>query len=183
MNAKALKAGQDQWELDCFRKFAWEKGCRSYLEIGTRYGGCFYAMVTAMPKDGVYVAVDQPGAAFGQAGSDLSLIRILNRLRSEGWEDVHAVFGNSHDAETIKLVKRFAPFDLIFIDADHELEAVTADWKNYRDMGRLVAFHDIAAKVTNVQVPLLWREIRKSYKFVEFVNPHNPQMGIGVIFL
>jgi len=57
------------------------------------------------------------------------------------------IIGDSHSKETLaKVYERRSSFDMVFIDGDHSLESVTADYMLYapfcRD-GGVIVFHDI----------------------------------------
>ncbi len=77
--------------------------------------------------------------------------------------------------------------DFIFIDGDHTVEGVTADYNDYREFvrpGGVIAFHDIVESqplVTN-QVYHLWKKLKREAVTEEFVNdPKQCGFGIGII--
>ncbi len=77
--------------------------------------------------------------------------------------------------------------DFIFIDGDHTVEGVTADYNDYREFvrpGGIIAFHDIVESqpiVTN-QVYHLWKKLKQEAVTEEFVNdPKQCGYGIGII--
>lgn len=169
--------------------------CQSYLEIGSRDGDTFYDIVTkCMPKDAVCVAIDLPGGKWGNESSESKLRNCIETLRSKGWQNVYAIFGDSTDSDTIKQVKQLSPiYDAMLIDGDHEYDGVNNDWLNYSPIAnKLVAFHDIAGEGIfqrktghEVQVPRLWNEIKHDYSHKEYISEIEPDrpMGIGVILL
>jgi predicted O-methyltransferase YrrM len=162
---------------------------RSYLEIGTRYGGSFEAVMSALPLSSTGVAVDFPGGGFGDSESAPILFATLARLRARG-QDVDCILGPSAAPEVVARAAQAAPFDAIFIDADHSYEAVKRDFQLYAPMAaKAVILHDIAAPPGHtstrglpVEVPVFWEEIRPRYRHLEIVAPGSV-MGLGILFL
>lgn len=93
--------------------------------------------------------------------------------------NVAQFIGDSRDPESIAWARLHGPFDLIFIDANHDYDAVKADWENYRDLGRIVAFHDIAHEEHGVKD--LWREITADSRYVTRQCVLYNLMGIGLV--
>jgi predicted O-methyltransferase YrrM len=183
-----IRTSQDQFELERFVSFAAASGVERYLEIGARHGGSFDAMVRRLPNGGTYIAVDLPGGLWGKKDSKETLIEVVAGLRRDGYHRAQAVFGHSHGHAVINTVAVFAPFDLIFIDADHSYGAVRRDWEIYGPMGRAVAFHDINGDGVHdkhtgaaIGVPVLWRELGNRFQHVEIRNPGD-KFGIGILW-
>lgn len=95
--------------------------------------------------------------------------------------------GNSHEPSFKQRVAQALngrKADFMFIDGDHTVDGVTADFNDYKEFvrpGGLVAFHDIVEKqplATN-QVYHLWKTIKDKYPSQEFVNDKN-QCGFGI---
>jgi hypothetical protein len=177
--------------LELFRR---EK-VRRYLEIGSRYGGSFNAVMRALPPGSFGVAVDLPGVAWGRSSSEITLRRVISHLQTDGYR-VEVLIGSSQDPAIVEAVAKHAPFDAVFIDGDHSYKGVRADWLNYGPLARIAAFHDIkgdGATATErtpipIEVPILWREIRASGNVAihEFVaHDRLPRSlgpcGIGVV--
>jgi cephalosporin hydroxylase len=103
---------------------------------------------------------------------------------------VKLLTGNSHAAEFKQRVAaelRGQKVDFLFIDGDHTVDGVKADYEDYREFvrpGGLIAFHDIVEKQpfeTN-QVHQFWQQIRKDAGTEEFISdPDQCGFGIGVI--
>lgn len=80
-----------------------------------------------------------------------------------------------------------APVDFLFIDGDHRLEGVTADYENYRDLvrpGGIIAFHDILEKqpLPENQVYHLWKGLKQELDTAEFVKDYDQTgYGIGIV--
>lgn len=166
------------------------EGVRSYLEIGSMYGGSLWRVAHALPNGSRLVSVD---VMFDTPGAQPSLMACIRELRMQGY-DAEVVIGDSMDADTIEAVRKLGPFDCVFIDGAHTLESVTSDWENYGPMGRLIAFHDIAWNDTwkssvpgrvskPMGVPTLWNELKGKYRHKE-IKLHQPSnyYGIGVLW-
>lgn len=157
----------------------------SYLEIGTRFGGTFNAMVRMMPPGSTAVAVDLPNANWG-LDSEQELRRVTDVLREDGY-NVHLFLGNSQNEEIIGSVRELGPFDVALIDGDHLYDGVKMDWQNYGPMSHTVIFHDVAGesarkKKLQVEVPRLWREIKsEGYDTCEVIG-RNSNMGLGLVY-
>jgi len=98
--------------------------------------------------------------------------------------------GDSHATEFKQRVAREldgAKADFIFIDGDHTVAGVTADYRDYREFvrpGGILAFHDIVESqpLPTNQVYHLWKELRQSEDTEEFVDdPAQCGFGIGII--
>lgn len=162
------------------------RGVRSYLEIGTRHGDTFHAVMTSLPPGSVGLAVDLPGGAWGQSSSAQHLDRAVTDLCSRGYRAAR-IFGDSRSTEVFLKVQKLGPFDAGLIDGDHRYAGVKADWEAYGPLCSITAFHDIAgvglvARKSGlaVEVPRLWSEITAQRETVEFVAAGS-KMGIGVV--
>lgn len=179
---------QRQMEIETLLMLARGHRCRSFLEIGSRWGDSFHYLASGLGTGSVAVSVDMPGGKWGDEKSKPSLLAAVKALRGKArGVNASALFGDSRDPQMIAEVKARGPYDLVFIDGDHRLEGVTADWQNYGPMAsKLVAFHDIdadakpAKKARKYGVPQLWREIKKTHCTIEIVSS-NREMGIGVV--
>ena len=102
------------------------------------------------------------------------------------------VRADSHHENTIHKVTillQGEKVDFLFIDGDHTYEGVSMDFHNYKQMvklGGIIAFHDIVRhqKETRAEVDQLWSELKKVYRYDEFVaSPRQEKYGIGVIYV
>lgn len=166
---------------------------RSYLEVGARHGDTFYDVMKSLPRGSIGVAVDLPGGAWGNVKSMKALNKACEFLRADGYQ-IKRIFADSQQAATrdsvIKAMRKYHLefFDAVLIDADHRYEGVKRDWELYGELGRLIAFHDIAGVgvTTNtderlpVEVPRLWGEIKQGREYVEYIG-EGSLMGIGAI--
>lgn len=181
---------QNVREHDAFIDILKGEGARSYLEIGSMYGGSLWKTAHNMPKGSRVVSVD---FAIDTPEALPHLQRCISDLIANGY-DAHLVHGDSMAKATVDEVRALGPFDAVFIDGAHTLEAVTSDWENYGPMGRVVAFHDIAWNSTwkssvpgrvskPMGVPALWDQVKQGlrYKEFKFQQPSN-YYGIGVLW-
>lgn len=183
------EAAQDPAEIEAFCAILAKEGVRSYLEIGSKFGGSLWRAANALPKGSLIVSVDLPGGTKRWKESQQSLIECHNALRRLGYQ-THALWGDSGDREIICKVQEFAPFDAMLIDADHRLPGVTRDWLNYGPMGRIVAFHDLAWRRapewvgTRIDVPEFWASIKVGFARTEeiILCPTGKNNGIGVLW-
>ena len=152
------------------------------LEIGSYEGGTLYHWLQNAAPGAVLVSVDD-----FRMGID-------NRSLYPEWTpkgvECHAINGDSHNPDTINQFAVYAPFDWVFIDADHSYQAAKADWETclrYVAAGGVVAFHDILGPTSEhpeIEVSRLWADIQAEYPTVEYVaDPTAPWGGIGVVFV
>lgn len=171
-------------EHDKFIEILKQADVRSYLEIGSFVGGSLWRVANALPIGSKIVAVDDP---MPHKNSKDSLIICVNDLKELGY-DAHLIFGDSTRHDIVFEAVKYAPFDAVFIDANHSLPYVRADYKNYGQMAKkLIAFHDIAATrpKKNCEVKILWDEIRGGVLHTEeiLLNSNTMTNGIGVVYL
>lgn len=180
------RASQEEGELRSLIALLRERGVTRYLEIGARHGDTFHEVMRSLPEGSTGVAVDLPGGLWGKSSSRQSLKSAVADLKRRGY-NASVLFGDSQTDATRRLIVGRGPFDAILIDGDHTLAGVTADWRLYGGMAPLVAFHDIVGtgqrenvEGREVEVPILWEQLRQTHQTVEFVSPGS-LMGIGVV--
>lgn len=170
---------QEKSEINSLAVLLVQEDIKSYLEIGCRYGGSLWYVANRLPKGSRVVGIDVP-----IDNAQPQLEACVADLKANGY-DAHLLIGNSRDKGIIAQAANLGPYDAIFIDADHTLAGVTADWNNYRQMACMIAFHDIAwdgpTKRKPIQVSHLWRIIKNNYRHVEFVA-EGSEKGIGVLW-
>lgn len=177
-----MKLLQREEEFAWFIALLQREGIRSYLEIGSKFGASFDRIVRSMPKGSRAVSVDLPGEGHE---SRASLSNVVSALRKDGY-DAKIIWGDSTYPGVVNRVKEMAPFDAVFIDANHTAPYVEKDWQNYGALGRIVAFHDIAAVQAKpgkgaIEVKPIWDCVKQGYRHEECIldSPHN---GIGVLW-
>jgi len=177
-------------EIDGLVGILRDEGVTRFLEVGSRFGGSLWRIATSLARGSTIISCDSGSGMGGkQPGARASLEACIDALRRRGY-DAHLVVGDSQLPQTIEKVRQWAPFDAVFIDADHELKGVIRDWHNYGALARIVAFHDVAwekpegyANSKMVEVPLLWRQLREQYRHQEFIDRSGGgNMGIGVLW-
>lgn len=182
-----FRTAQREDELRDFIALLLAEDVRSYVEIGCRYGDTFYEVMMALPEGSRGVALDYDGGPWGNEGSAPILEEAVGDIR--GRVGI-MVAGDSRKKSTANYVRLMGPYDAIFIDGDHRYESVKADWENYRDMARIIAFHDIDGEGHSykahggripVEVPRFWSEIKGGYRHREIIGAERG-MGIGVIW-
>ncbi len=165
---------QIPWEFDQLLHIVGEPS--AVLEIGVWHGG---TLAHWLRLANLVVAIDD---------------QMLHEADWHEWAAVHGTGllthrGKSSDAASIALADSVAPYDLIFIDADHSYDAARADWENYGRMlraGGMVAFHDILPR-ENHGVHRLWEELKYGRRTIEIraVEPaefaDDPRCGIGIV--
>jgi cephalosporin hydroxylase len=184
------KVSQVESEIAGFIGVLQREGVRSFLEIGSRFGGSLWRIANALPKGARIVSCDSgKGMGGRKPGATDALKACVKHLGVDGY-DAHLIVGDSHRAQTITEVRKLGPFDAAFIDGDHEYRGVLLDWKNYGPLARIVAFHDVGwikpddyQNSKMVEVPRLWAELKQAYRHEEFIDySEGPTYGIGVLW-
>jgi len=142
-----------------------------------------------MPKASRVVSVDLPNSHWGRSESKPSLQACIEHLQRDGF-DAHLILGDSTDRDVVERVRRLAPFDAIFIDANHTEPYVREDFVNYGNLSMIICFHDIGwnkptpAGRPPTQVPEVWQALKLTYHdravFSEIRHDEN-QNGIGIL--
>jgi predicted O-methyltransferase YrrM len=186
-----FKYQQYEDELREFVAFLKNKGIKSFLEIGSKFGGVLWAVSRIMPKGSRIVSVDLPHSQWGRADSKPHLKDCIRRLKEAGY-DAHVFIADSTAPETVEKVQALAPFDAIFIDANHTEPYVRKDFANYGKMTRILCFHDIGwnrpkpPDRLSIDVPKVWAELKQTYRdeasFDEIRrDPTGQDNGIGIL--
>ena len=129
-----VPVGQVPAELDRLRALYKQERPSRVLEIGCWYGGTLREWLTQGNPD-VVVAIDPTHMNTGQY---------------EGWRrkgtELHVGHGESQSAEMLALIRAHGPYDWIFIDGDHSVDAVGNDVTlalGVARAGALILLHDI----------------------------------------
>lgn len=179
---------QNEDELNEFVALLKRERVRSYLEIGSKFGGSLRRVAENLPDGSRIVAVDLPGGTRMWRHSQPALTKLIMELNDAGM-DARVIWGDSGSPNVVDKVRALAPFDAVFIDADHRMPGLARDWENYGPMGRIVAFHDIAWHRApewvgvRIDVPKLWDRLKRQYRHQEIVRcPTGKNNGIGVLW-
>jgi len=183
------EAAQDEREITAFCDLLASEGVRSYLEVGSKYGGSLWRVANALPKGSRIVAVDMPKGTRAWGETEPSLKACIAALNAKGY-DAQVIWGDSTDPKVIEQVRTLGPFDAMLLDGDHRQPGITKDWEAYGPMGRIVAFHDVAWlraadwQGVRIDVPLIWNHLRPQYeRTAEFrYDPSFKNNGIGVLW-
>jgi predicted O-methyltransferase YrrM len=180
-------------EIEEFVQLMKDNNIKSYLEIGSMYGGSLWLVSRIMPKGSRIVSVDLPTP--GKPHAAQSLQECIQHLRRDNF-DAHLFVGDSTNADIVKKVNALGPFDAGLIDGNHTLPYVTKDWENYGAMCRIVAFHDInyrrpkeeiTAQMRQnqgfyaIDVPPFWDGLKTGYRHIE-IKYDRRDNGFGVLW-
>jgi cephalosporin hydroxylase len=158
-----------------------DKGIKSYMEIGCRWGGTFVLSCEYLSKFNKIekaIAIDlieSPVKEYCDSISNYSFKQI-----------------NSQTSEFNNYIKENGYFDIIFIDGDHSYQGVKNDYLAVKDAGRIFVFHDIDSAIVP-GVGQFWRELKtaenSTFDFYEFTEQYDEvltrmggrhYLGIGV---
>lgn len=97
------------------------------------------------------------------------------------------LLGSSTDPAIQQQAREQGPWDVVFIDGDHTLAGVTADWEFAQTLSpRLIAFHDVAKAILHDQcgcvVDPLWAEIKATHSTEEMIVGCG-WGGIGIVHM
>ena len=148
---------QNAYELEKFCDFVKEKNIKTYTEVGIAAGLLLKFMRNEMGLDVFGITYEERDTHIG----------------------LPVVYGKSQDPA---IINSSAPSDLYFIDGDHSYEAVKADYENYKDKCKYMAFHDILGLRSCEGVAALWNQVKLQHEYWEFICPDlGTASGIGVI--
>ena len=172
---KGLNIWQYPNQLAPYLLKAAEVAPRSYLEVGTRFGGTF-AFTTEYLR------------FFG--GLDRAVgIDMLESPFIRGYAAIspHVRFrrGNAHDSAI--LPADCQPFDLVMLDGSHDEDGVRLEFGMYSPGCKAVAIHDICDENFSNSVPDFWNSLKREksgeFEFYEFVDQYPDVWQVGKKFL
>lgn len=181
---------QDEAEISRFAALLAAEGVRSYLEIGSKFGGSLWRVAQALPLGSKIVSVDLPKGTKLWRSSEPSLRTCIADLRAGGYR-ADVLWGDSADPAIVNAVAKLGPFDACLLDGNHTLPYVEQDFANYAPMCRIMAFHDISWRRgpewkdgVKIDVPAWWAAHKDSYRHEEIrLCPTGKNNGIGVLWL
>lgn len=163
---------------------------RTLLEIGSQGGGTLFLFCAVAAPDARILSIDLNFSS-PQRAAYPSLASPSQHLT--------CFKADTHDPNTLARVKEWLHgdrLDFLFIDGDHSLSGVSADYQMYAPLvrpGGLIAFHDIVpdhrtryGRETTAdagEVPIFWRQLKDDHPdYVEFIDdPEQDGCGIGAI--
>lgn len=184
----AITAWQVRSELEALLELVRAESPRTVLEIGTALGGTLFGFARVAAPDALLVTVDLPEGRFG--GGYHPARGHLYRSFARGGQRIRLVVGDSHQPRTLERVQELLasrPVDFLFVDGDHAVEGVRADYELYGPLvrpGGLIAFHDIVPGDEELVggVPDFWRGFKESRDVSELVESwEQGAYGIGVV--
>lgn len=180
---------QNTVEISRLAKLLKEENVKSYLEVGSKFGGSLWYIANQLEKGSRIVSVDLPHGDTSFKQTQAPLEECVQALKKRGY-DAHLILGDSTDQKVIDQAYALGPYDAVFIDANHTIPYITKDWENYSRVTKLIAFHDIGffragglpPHKKPIEVPQFWNQIKKDRKHIEI--RHDAQNnGIGVLWL
>jgi len=181
---------QNELELNDLIEVLRAEGVRSYLEVGSKFGGSLWRVARSLPKGSRVVSVDLPHGDKSFKESQAPLEECVRALMVKGY-DAHLILGDSTAADVVERVRALGPYGAVFIDANHTLPYVRKDWDNYGPMGKIVALHDIGFHRSGgmppgkkpIEVPIFWKELKATGKYRTLdIRRDKQDNGIGVIW-
>lgn len=156
--------GQEYCLWDALLQIAQEYPIKSYLEIGSRYGDSLMRVLmgaeSRMSRKVIHEvpALDRiviadiwhesyfgggPGSGTGFDRSHKHIVRFMNSL---GYTGEQVIFLDGDSAQTVPLLDKRVPFDLVTVDGDHEVTAAAKDLFNAWQLvapGGFLVFDDV----------------------------------------
>jgi len=185
-----FKPIQNQWEISQLLNIIQKQHPKLILEIGTANGGTLFLLTRHSHERAKIISVDLP---YGPNGGGFPKWKIpIFKKFANSKQSINFVRGDSHSSSTLSAVKDISKgkkFDVIMIDADHSYEGAKKDFFLYKPLiakGGIIVLHDILENIYDpeINVHLLWNELKKEYKTEEIINDKNQGcLGLGIVYL
>lgn len=173
------RALQKPVELARYLRFLRQHRIERAMEIGTLWGGTFYAHCAIASPVGHLIAVDTaPGADPDRMTERFKLLARPTQRVTCIWSDSHAEVTRQQVAAALNGEQ----LDLLFIDGDHSDAGVHQDYTSYEPFvrsGGLIVLHDVAGARAD-GVPALWRSLKARHEHKEFIDRVSPPHGLGI---
>lgn len=183
-----IRAMQRRSEILTLAALVRERRPSVIVEIGTCRGGTLFIWCRSNPQADLFVSIDLPDGPFGGGYRSCRAKLYREFLHDRPRARMALMRASSHDPATLEELKRHLagrPIDFLYIDGDHSLAGVRADFSMYLPLVRkdgIVALHDIRTEGGGHEVQEFWTEAKRSYRHEEIVASDARSMGIGVVF-
>lgn len=155
-------------------------GLESFLEVGSCLGYSLRDLAFHAVKGAKLRSIDlgEVGPPTARFSTGRYLQETIDTLRGMGY-DVSVLLEDSHSPIAVKWAEEQGPYDFVYIDGDHSLEGVMADWANYGHLGKIVGFHDINHDGHGVK--RFWQALKaEGWRTEEKITSHQ---GTGLVYL
>lgn len=165
-----LNAMQEPYELAAFLIFLKQRQVKTYVELGTCYGGTLYVVDS-------YLRANVPGFRYS-AGCDVA--------RFPDWWDIYKREFPQTQFQKCRIseFKWAEKVDAVLVDGNHHHRAVNEDYQSASEWARYIAFHDIAGKRL-AGTPSAWATVKEQHatywEFVFWLRRRRWMKGIGVV--
>ena len=139
------------------------KKLRNFLEVGFSSGKLNTILNKFFNFDHI-VAIDDFSADMSSSSLLANIVR----------KNLTLICGTAHKIENIQIIKKFQPYDLIFVDASHDYKGTKKELDIYSKMlsdSGILILHDIHS-LEYIGVNKAWNEFRRENDFTckEFVS-------------
>ena len=155
---------------------------KSYLEIGSRWGGTFIVTCEVLRR----ACADFKHAVAVDLIGKTPFIERYEKIARESGIEISYYMGSSTSYEFYKIVNKMKP-DISLIDGDHSIRGALKDHMLIRQFSNIVVHHDVSSD-TCPDSTLLWnslKQLESGMNYTEFTEqyPSLPgrYFGIGVL--
>jgi hypothetical protein len=110
-----------------------------YIEIGSYAGESLYYISQVLPAGSLITVVDLGDNKVANKILEEQLLILISEKHN-----ILYLKGDARNPDAIRKAAELGPYDLCFIDANHNFEFAFEDFKNYGKMSTWTAFHDIS---------------------------------------
>lgn len=145
LNGINLKTSQNYSELNGFLNWIEElvkindNKPLKYIEIGSYAGESLYYISQVLPANSLITIVDLGDNKVANKVLEEKIIPLISKKH-----EILYLKGDARHPDAIKKANDKGPYDLCFIDANHNFEFAFEDFKNYGALSTWIAFHDIS---------------------------------------
>jgi hypothetical protein len=110
-----------------------------YIEIGSYAGESLYYISQILPENSLITIVDLGDNKVANKVLEEKIIPLISKKH-----EVLYLKGDARNPEAVNKAKAKGPYNLCFIDANHNFEFAIEDFKNYGPFSHWISFHDIS---------------------------------------